>query len=68
MDKEKLDRAKDIDYMCNLLDCIKHDCSEEGEHWNNLYYLFGLNKEFKIALYKLIYETKKRLEKEFNEL
>ena len=68
MDKEKLERAKNIDYMCYLLDSIKNDCSKEGEHWNNLYYLCGLNNEFKIALYKLIYETKKRLQEELDKL
>lgn len=68
MDREKLGRAKDIDYMCYLLDSIKQNCSEKGGYWNDLYYLCGLNKEFKTALYKLIYETKNKLEKEFNKL
>ena len=68
MDREKLGRAKDIDYMRYLLDSIKQNCSEKGGYWNDLYYLCGLNKEFKTALYKLIYETKNKLEKEFNEL
>lgn len=68
MDKEKLAKAKDIEYMCYLLDSIKDDCSTKGEHYNSLYYLCGLNKEFKASLYKLIYETKSRLEKEFKEL
>lgn len=35
MDREKLGRAKDIDYMCCLLDSIKQNCSEKGGYWNN---------------------------------
>lgn len=68
MDREKLDRAKDIDRMCYLLDIIEHDCSNKGEHWNNLYYLCSLNNEFKKAIHKLISETKQRLQKELDEL
>ena len=68
MDRKKLDRAKNIDYMCTLLDLIKFDCSNEGNGRNSLYCLCDLNNEFKEAIYKLIYETKQRLQEELDKL
>ncbi|WP_418868455.1 hypothetical protein [Segatella hominis] len=68
MKREKLDRANRIDYMCTLLDGIKFNCSNEGDHWNNLYLLCDVNNEFKEAIFELIHETKHRLQEELDKL
>ena len=71
MDKQKLERAKDIEYLLSKLDSIDFWSRNENTASildNELYYLCCGDKEFSSKLHQLISETRNRLEKEFDEL
>ena len=71
MDKQKLERATDIDYVLSKLDSIDFWSRNENTASildNELYHLCCGDKEFSSKLHQLISETRNRLEKEFDEL
>lgn len=71
MDKQKMERAKDIKYLLSELDSMEFWSRNKNTARpleNGLYHLCHRDKEFSDKLYQLISDTKKRLEKEFDEL
>lgn len=71
MDKQKLERAKDIEYLLSKLDSIDFWSRNENTDSildNELYYLCCGDKEFSSKLHQLISETINRLKKELDEL
>ena len=71
MDKQKLERAKDIEYLLSRLDSIDFWSRNENTDSildNELYYLCCGDKEFSSKLHQLISETINRLKKELDEL
>ena len=71
MDRQKLERAKDIEYLLSKLDSIDFWSRNENTDSildNELYYLCCGDKEFSSKLHQLISETINRLKKELDEL
>lgn len=71
MDKQKMKRAKDIEYLLfelNSLDFWSRNKNTTDILENGLYKLCCRDKEFSGKLHQLISETINRLEKEFDEL
>ena len=71
MDKQKLERAKDIEYLLSKLNSIDFWSRNENTDSildNELYYLCCGDKEFSSKLHQLISETINRLKKELDEL
>ena len=71
MGKQKLERAKDIEYLLSKLDSIDFWSRNENTDSildNELYYLCCGDKEFSSKLHQLISETINRLKKELDEL
>ena len=71
MDKQKLERAKDIEYLLSKLDSIDFWSRNENTDSildNELYYLCCGDKEFSRKLHQLISETINRFKKELDEL
>ena len=64
-------RAKDIEYLLSRLDSLDFWSRNEDTIdilGNGLYNLCCGDKEFSGKLHQIIYETRNRLEKEFDEL
>ena len=71
MDKQKMKRAKDIEYLLSKLNSLDFWSRNENTNCildNELYHLCCGDKEFSGKLHQLISETINRLEKEFDEL
>lgn len=71
MDKQKMKRAKDIEYLLSKLNSLDFWSKNENTDYvldNELYHLYCGDKEFSRKLHQLISETINRLEKEFDEL
>lgn len=71
MDKQKMKRAKDIEYLLSRLDSIDFWSRNENTASildNELYHLCCGDKEFSSKLHQLISETINRLKKELDEL
>lgn len=71
MDKQKMERAKDIEYLLSNLDRMEYwSRNQNTDHLleNGLYHLCRGDKEFSGKLHQLISDTKQRLQKEFDEL
>lgn len=71
MDKQKMKRAKDIEYLLSKLNSLNFWSRNENTNCildNELYHLCCGDKEFSGKLHQLISETINRLEKEFDKL
>ena len=71
MNTEKLERAKNIEFLLSQLNSVDFWSRNENTDSildNELYYLCCGDKEFSSKLHQLISETINRLEKEFDEL
>lgn len=71
MDKQKMKRAKDIEYLLSKLNSLDFWSRNENTNCildNELYHLCCGDKEFSGKLHQLISETINRLEKEFDKL
>lgn len=71
MDKQKMERANNIEYLLSELKYLEFWSRNENTTLpleNGLYHLCCRDKEFSGKFHQLISDTKKRLEKEFNEL
>lgn len=71
MDKQKMKRAKDIEYLLSRLDSIDFWSRNENTASildNELYHLCCVDKEFSSKLHQLISETINRFKKELDEL
>ena len=71
MDKQKLERAKNIEFLLSQLNSVDFWSRNENTDSildNELYYLCCGDKEFSSKLHQLISETINRLKKELDEL
>ena len=71
MDKQKMEKANNIEYLLSELNYIEFWSRNENTTRsleNSLYKLCCRDKEFSGKFHQLISETRNRLEKEFDEL
>ena len=71
MDKQKMERANNIEYLLSELHYLEFWSRNENTTRlleNGLYNLCCRDKEFSGKFHQLISETRNRLEKEFDEL